>query len=152
MKTCVKMLIFHIFCANVLLFTGKNFFIFFSLLFYGGVLKCICKSVVHTSVLKNAHHFPPYHIGKSLGTFSFRGSYRFCSFLILILLRIRLTVTSVCVRAAAASAAATRFTFLFLSDQIHDDADNRKRNRRNNNVIYRFHFLSPSIPAPTKQR
>ena len=68
MKSCVKMLISHKFCHNVLVFKRKKIFIIFSLLFFAGVVKCICKSVVQTTISETAHHFPPYHIGKRPGT------------------------------------------------------------------------------------
>jgi len=68
MKSYVKMLIFHIFCHKILVFKEKKFFIIFSLLFFAGMVKCICKSVVQTTIFETAHHFPPYHIGKRPGT------------------------------------------------------------------------------------
>ena len=68
MKSYVKMLIFHIFCHKILVFKEKKFFIIFSLLFFAGMVKYICKSVVQTTIFETAHHFPPYHIGKRPGT------------------------------------------------------------------------------------
>ena len=38
------------------------------------------KVLLPKDLLKTAHHFPPYHIGSSLGTARFRGDYRFIGF------------------------------------------------------------------------
>ena len=35
------------------------------------------KVLLPRDLLKTAHHFPPYHIGSSLGAARFRGDYRF---------------------------------------------------------------------------
>ena len=58
MKNYVKMLIFHIFCHNILIFWRKKFFIIFSLLFLTDMVECICKSVVQTTILKQLIIFP----------------------------------------------------------------------------------------------
>ena len=39
------------------------------------------KVLLPKDLLKKAHHFPPYHIGSSLGTARFWGDYRFIGFL-----------------------------------------------------------------------
>ena len=38
------------------------------------------KVLLLRDLLRTAHHFPPYHIGSSLGTARFRGDYRFIGF------------------------------------------------------------------------
>ena len=74
---------FNIFCNITIVFIFFIFLVKFCLLFFPIVVKYTCKSVAETE-LKNAHHFPPYHIGNRLGVARFQGGYRlfiFVSFL-----------------------------------------------------------------------